>query len=68
MFEEMTEQQAREEILKLTKEYCEKYHNNKNHTKRATVFHMRPVFMIQKNGKSCGQFSGILADSRTLHQ
>ena len=29
MFEEMTEQQAREEILKLTKEYCEKYHNNK---------------------------------------
>ena len=44
MFEEMTEQQAREEILKLTKEYCEKYHNNK----RATVFHMRPVFMIQK--------------------
>ena len=43
MFEEMTERQAREEILKLTKEYCEK-----NHTKRATVFHMRPVFMIQK--------------------
>ena len=25
MFEEMTEKQAREEILKLTKEYCEKY-------------------------------------------
>lgn len=29
MFEEMTEKQAREEILKLTKEYCEKYHNQK---------------------------------------
>ena len=29
MFEEMTEQQAREEILKLTREYCEKYHNQK---------------------------------------
>ena len=29
MFEEMTEKQAREEILRLTKEYCEKYHNQK---------------------------------------
>ncbi len=27
MFEEMTEQQAREQILEMTKEYCEKYHN-----------------------------------------
>ena len=26
MFEEMTEQQAREQILEMTKEYCEKYH------------------------------------------
>ena len=29
MFEEMTEQQAREQILEMTKEYCEKYHNQK---------------------------------------
>ena len=28
-FEEMTEQQAREQILEMTKEYCEKYHNQK---------------------------------------
>ena len=29
MFEEITEQQAREQILEMTKEYCEKYHNQK---------------------------------------
>ena len=29
MFEEMTEQQEREQILEMTKEYCEKYHNQK---------------------------------------
>lgn len=29
MFEQMTEQQAREQILEMTKNYCEKYHNNK---------------------------------------
>ena len=29
MFEQMTEKQAREQILEMTKEYCEKYHNNK---------------------------------------
>ena len=27
MFEELTEQQSREQILEMTKEYCEKYHN-----------------------------------------
>lgn len=29
MFEKMTEQQAREQILEMTKTYCEKYHNQK---------------------------------------
>ena len=29
MFEKMTEQQAREKILEMTKMYCEKYHNQK---------------------------------------
>lgn len=29
MFEQMTEQQARQQILDMTKEYCEKYHNQK---------------------------------------
>ena len=29
MFDNMTEQQAREEILKLTAEYCKKYHTKK---------------------------------------
>ncbi len=29
MFENMTEQQAREQILKMVDEYCGKYHNNK---------------------------------------
>ena len=29
MFEKMTEQQAREQILEMTKAYCEKYHNQK---------------------------------------
>ena len=29
MFEEMTEQQAREQILEMTRNYCEKYHNEK---------------------------------------
>ena len=30
MFENMTEQQAREQILKLTEEYCDTFHNKKN--------------------------------------
>ena len=29
MFEEMTEQQAREQILEMTRNYCNKYHNQK---------------------------------------
>ena len=29
MFENMTEQQAREQILKLTEEYCNTFHNKK---------------------------------------
>ena len=28
MFEEMTEQQAREQILEMTRNYCNKYHNH----------------------------------------
>ena len=43
MFEEMTEQQAREQILEMTRNYCEKYHN-----KKVTVSRMRPEFMMQK--------------------
>ncbi|MBR6637407.1 MAG: DegT/DnrJ/EryC1/StrS family aminotransferase, partial [Lachnospiraceae bacterium] len=31
MFDNMTEQQAREEILKLTAEYCKKYHTKKEY-------------------------------------
>ena len=42
MFEEMTEQQAREQILEMTKEYCEKYHNQKNRMKKETGSRMRP--------------------------
>jgi len=37
MFEEMTEQQAREQILEMTR----------NHIRRATVFHMRPEYTMQ---------------------
>ena len=44
MFEEMTEQQAREQILEMTRNYCEKYHNKK----KVTVSRMRPEFMMQK--------------------
>lgn len=33
MFENETEQQAREEILKIVKNYCDKYHNNKGEFK-----------------------------------
>ncbi len=48
MFEEMTEQQAREQILEMTRNYCEKYHNKRNHIRKVTVSHMRPEFMMQK--------------------
>ena len=34
MFENKTEQQAREEILGLVKEYCDTYHNQKKAFKR----------------------------------
>ena len=43
MFEEMTEQQAREQILEMTKEYCEKYHNQKNRMKKGTGSRMHLV-------------------------
>ena len=44
MFEEMTEQQAREQILEMTKEYCEKYHN-------------QSILSMRKHGKGmCGMW------------
>lgn len=66
MFENMTEQQAREQILGIVDNYCRKYHNQEKTFKRETEFLMHPEFMIQKNGKSCGQCAGILADSRQI--
>ena len=57
MFEEMTEQQAREQILEMTRNYCEKYHNKKTQesitgyhekSQKGTVSRMRPEFMMQK--------------------
>ena len=48
MFEEMTEKQAREEILKLTKEYCEKYHNQKKPYEKGDRIHTHLVSMMQK--------------------
>ena len=46
MFEEMTEQQAREQILEMTRNYCEKYHNKKKPYQKGA--RMRPEFMMQK--------------------
>jgi hypothetical protein len=43
MFEEMTEQQAREQILEMTRNYCKR-----NHIRKVTVSRMRPEFMMQK--------------------
>jgi len=43
MFEKMTEQQAREQILEMTKAYCEKYHNL---MKKGTGFPMLPGFTV----------------------
>ena len=40
MFEEMTEQQAREQILEMTRNYCEKYHNKKK------PYHYTHVFIM----------------------
>lgn len=48
MFENMTEQQAREQILGIVDNYCRKYHNQEKTFKRETEFLMHPEFMIQK--------------------
>lgn len=45
MFENKTEQQAKEEILKMVEEYCNTYHNQKKHFRKATEFLMHPVYM-----------------------
>ena len=44
MFEEMTEQQAREQILEMT---VTNIIIRRNHIRRATVFHMRPEYTMQ---------------------
>ena len=46
MFEKMTEQQAREQILEMTKAYCEKYHNQKKSYEKGTGFPMLPGFTV----------------------
>ncbi|MFT4005297.1 MAG: lipopolysaccharide biosynthesis protein RfbH [Lacrimispora sp.] len=38
MFEHKTENEARQEILALVKEYCSTYHKRKSHLKRGTAF------------------------------
>lgn len=45
MFENKTEQQAKEEILSLVKEYCDTYHNQKKYLKREIEFPMPLVYM-----------------------
>ncbi len=47
MFENKTEKEAKEEILKMVEEYCNKYHKNKK-LKRETEFAMQQEFMIAK--------------------
>lgn len=47
MFENKTEQQAKDEILKMVAEYCDTYHNKKNIT-RETESHTHPVCMITR--------------------
>ena len=48
MFEEMTEQQAREQILEMTKEYCEKYHNQKKPYEKGDRIPIRSKPALQK--------------------
>ena len=48
MFENKTENQAREEILELVKEYCDTFHNQKKPFDRETESPMHPVFMTIK--------------------
>ena len=49
MFENMNEQQAREEILKTSSlPLRDKYHNTKKEFKEETVFHTRHVFMTAR--------------------
>ncbi len=48
MFENMNEQQAREEILKQVAAYCDKYHNTKKEFKEGDRIHTRHVFMTAR--------------------
>lgn len=41
MFENMNEQQAREEILKQVAAYCDKYHNTKKEFKEGGPYSIR---------------------------
>ena len=45
MFDNKTEQEARQEILDLVKEYCDTYHN-KAISKKETEFRMLHVYTI----------------------
>lgn len=46
MFDIKTEQEARQEILDLVKEYCDTYHNKKAISKKETEFRMLHVYTI----------------------
>lgn len=48
MFENMTEQQAKESILSSVKEYYETYRSSKKLTGKENAFPMHPVFMTAK--------------------
>lgn len=47
MFENKTEQQAKEEILKMVAEYCDTYHNKKEYHE-GTGSRMHPVYTIMR--------------------
>lgn len=44
MFENLTEMQARHNILKLVKEYCDKYHNNVHYKKCSNISYASRVY------------------------
>lgn len=48
MFENMSEQQAREKILELTAQYYQKYHAKRRISKKGIEYHMRQECMMLK--------------------
>ena len=48
MFENMTEQQAKEQLLNMVDDYCKKYHNRQKPFWRETGFPMHPVCMTHR--------------------